>query len=218
MKKVLCLSMCIFMLLHLGVMVSASYIYENEENNFSVELPDDFDEVEDMKFIGDDDSNFGVAVRAYTEDDKDYCIENMTEEELKERFKLLQDVSSLGMAAVQMNGSIELMSVSKIEHENGLNAVVLEFKTTAETEQGTRVRYQKVYEFTCTDNIYTFTFTSRDGGAPGDLDDSFDSIKIYEGEKLGLRSTFVKKGIPAIIVFGILILGIVRFSRKLGKR
>lgn len=218
MKRVLCIFICIFMILQSGITVSASYIYENEDKNFSVELPDDFEEVEDMKFIGDDDSNFGVAVREYTEDDEDYCIDGMTEEELKERFQLLQDVSSVGMAAAQMNGSIELISVSKIEHKSGHNAVVLEFKTTAETDEGTRVRYQKVCEFTCEENIYTFTFTSREGGSTGDLDESFDSIRINEGEKLGLLNTFIKKGIPAVIVFGILILGIIRFSRKLGKR
>ena len=218
MKKVLCLALVLMMLAQFVVFSSATYVYENKDKNFTIQLPDDFDEVEEMKFIGDDDSNLGVTISEYTEDDKDYCIEDMSLDELKQRAQILAATSALGFASVQMEGFMEVVSVEKIKHQNGLNAVVMSLKTTVKTEDGESVRYQKVYEFTCKDHIYSFTYTSATGGTLDDLDESFDSITINEGEKRGLLGNFIHKGIPALVFFVIIVLGIVRFVRTPEKR
>lgn len=217
MKRLLCLAVSLLMILLFAVIAQGSYVYENEGKNFTITLPDDFDEVEEMKFIGDDGSNFGVTIKEYTEEDKDYCIMDMTEEELKERADVIADVSRLAFATVQREGSIEVVSVEKIEHKNGLNAVVMEFKTTAKTETGETVRYQKIYEFTCAKNIYSFTYTSNEGGGPDDMDEAFDSITVNEAENEGIKGT-VKVAVGLLIVVGLIVIGIVRFMRTPEKR
>ena len=218
MKKVLCLALIVLMLVQFTVLSSASYIYESSDQSFTIELPDDFDEVESMKFIGDNQSNIGVTVEEYTDDTKDYCIDTLTDEQMQERAAVIEQVSELAFASVQREGSMEVLSVKKMEHNNGFNVLVMTLKSTAKNLTGETVEYQKIYEFTAEDHIYRFIYTSHDGGGPDDMDDSLNSIVINESEKLGFASSFVRKGIPAIVVFGILILGIIRFSRKLQRK
>lgn len=218
MKKVLCLVLAFISIVQLAVMSSASYVYESADKSFTIQLPDDFDEVQEMKFIADDESNLGVTIREYTDDDKRYCLEDMSQSELEERAQLLSDISALGFASIQSDGFIEVVSVKKIEHKNGLNAAVMVFKTTVTKEGVEYVRYQKVYEFTCSKHIYTFTYTSSEGGSPDAADESFDSITINESEKKGLLGNFVSKGIPVLVLFTFVILGIVRFIRTPEKR
>lgn len=217
MKKLLCLLMTAIMMCHLAITCFAVYVYEAENNSFTIELPDDFDEVEAMKFIGDDGSNMGVSVVAYTEEDDGYCIADMTEAELRERAQIIADVSEAAFASVNREGSMEIISVEKSEHKNGYNAVVMEFKTTAKGSEGDSVRYQKVCEFTCQSNIYTFTYTSREGGGIDDMDASFDSIVINEAENKGLKGEIIQaiqNSLGFILIFGLLIFGIIRFMRK----
>lgn len=218
MRKVLCLALALLMLMQFAVVSSASYVYENQGKNFTIELPDDFDEVEEMKFIGDDDSNIGVTIEEYTDDTKDYCIDSMTDEQVEERAQLIEEISQLAFASVQREGSMEVKSAEKIKHKNGFTAFVMTLRSTAKTEEGETVVYQKIYEFTAEDHIYRFTYTSREGGDPDDMDKSFDSIVINEAERLGFVNAFIRKGIPALIVFGVVVIGIVRFVRTPEKR
>lgn len=226
MKKVLCLVLVVTILAQFGVLSSASYVYDVEGKDFTVELPDDFDEVEDMKFIGDDGSNFSVSVREYTEDDEDYCIDKMTDEEIKKRGQTFADLSSLAFASVNREGHFEVISAEKVQHKNGYVAFVMSLKTSAKNKDGETVRYQKVYEFTCKEHIYTFVYTSCEDGSLDAMDESFNSIVIREDEKIGTFGTFVKKigpvflkkGLPVIVLVGIILLGIIRFIRTPEKR
>ncbi len=218
MKRVLCPALALLMLVQFAVMSSASYVYENQGKNFTIELPDDFDEVEEMKFIGDNQSNIGVTIEEYTEDTKDFCIDTMTDEQMHERAELIEELSELAFAAVQREGNMEVISVKKIKHNNGFNVLVMTLKSTAKNLTGETVEYQKIYEFTAEDHIYRFTYTSHDGGGPDDMDEALNSIVINESERLGFASSFVRKGIPLIILAGIIVLGIVRFVRTPEKR
>ena len=213
MKKVLCAVLSVLMLTQLAVISLASYIYESQDGSFTIELPDDFDEVEEMKFIGDDDSNIGVTIEEYTEDTKDYCVDSMTDEQVKERAALIEEVSYLAFASVNREGSMEVVSAEKVKHSNGFSAFVVTLKSTAKTADGETVLYQKIYEFTAEDHIYNFTYTAHKDGGPDDMDKSFESIVINEAERLSPLHTFTKKGVPALIIFGIVVLGIIRFIR-----
>lgn len=218
MKNVLCAVLTVLMIASLVVISSASYVYESQDGSFTIELPDDFDEVETMKFIGDDGSNIGVTIEEYTDDNKDYCIDSMTDEQIKERADLIEQVSAAAFASVQREGSMDVVNAEKIKHENGFNVFVMTLKSTAMTADGETVLYQKIYEFTAEDYIYRFTYTAREGGGPDDMDESLSSIVINEPERLSHLHTFTRKGIPVIIVFGVVVLGIIRFIRTPEKR
>lgn len=208
MKKLFILFLSALLCLQTGLCVWAVN-YEREL--YSVQLPDDYDWVQEESYISDNGSTFSVTCSDNTEEK--LCIADMSEKDIAEYTGEIERLSSEAMAAFGREGKIEIVSSEKVEHPNGKTALVTVCRTGAKSGDGTTVRLQKIYEFTGVNNKFTFTYTAVEEELIDDLDDAFASIVVNEAE---IDSRWDKVGSAAL--FGgmiiLICLGIYRFMAK----
>ncbi len=208
MKKTICLFFCVVVLFATAVNVNAvKYKYEDL---YAVKLPDDFEEVYEHKYVGDDSSAFYVTIEENP--NGEYCIENLSEEKLRENAEAFASKAAEGFAAVELKGKSEVVSVEKIKHPNGMTAVVTVYETSVEKDGETISNLQKAYEFSGAENKYTFTYTGDKPENVDDLDSAFDSIYIFEGEAESYFDKALMIVVFAFLVF-LVLLGIFKFIR-----
>lgn len=208
MKKMFVIFFSILICLNTCICVSAVN-YDREL--YSIQLPDDYDWMQEESYISDNGSTFTVSTSDNTKEK--LCIADMSEEDIKEHVGEIEKLSSAAMSVVGRDGKIEVVSSEKVEHPKGMTALVTVFKTSAKKEDGTvTTKLQKMYEFTGVNNKIRFTYTAAEEKQIDALDASFDSIVIKEAEA---ESRLDKLGSVAMfMVFAILIcLGIARFIR-----
>ncbi len=185
------------------------------ENSYSVELPDDFTQVGVGKFIGKDDSNFNISVTE--KDDKKYCIDNFTEEELLKDAQEEAKQATAAFAVLGKKGGTEVVSCKKVEHPDGKIALVTVYKTFMEKDGEEVSHLQKTYYFSCENNDYSFIFTPDNDKDIDALDETFNSIKIVEPDARSTKTKLVDMIVPMVIIL-LFILGIIRFIRTPDKR
>ncbi len=212
MKKLLCLLLTLVVLALSMVMVSAAKI---EKEQYTIELPDDFVETEESKFVGTNKENLLVKIEGNTEDT--ICVANMSQKDVEDYVNNMAELSKSAFQLVDRQGSMEVLGAGVEKHSNGREVLVATYKTTAVSENKTTVLYQRVYDFSCVNNKYSFVFTAHTEKELDEFQSAFDSITITEAEDKGFKGD-IGAYITVAVIFGLLILGIVRFIRKPVKR
>ncbi len=209
MKKILriAFSVCFAVLLNVSVFAN---LYEHK-GLYSVDIPDNFQQTEDGKFISDDNSTFLISYEDNTE--LKYCVSDFSEKKLKETAELMASEASNAFKAIGEEGKMELVSVEKIKHSNGMSAAVTVFKTSAILDGEEKSHLQKVYEFGGAVNKYTFVYTPYDDEKIDDLDETFNSIIINESELPGVVDK-IGYAVVLIVIVVLLVVAILKFLRK----
>ncbi len=180
------------------------------ENSYSLELPDDYTQVGESQFISDDDSNLNISVSQ--KEDKDYCIEDMSNEQLLTAAQEEAKTATAAFAALGKKGGMEVVSCEKTEHPTGKVACVTVYKTFMEKDGKQVSHLQKTYLFSCENNDYTFVYTPEHDKDIDALDNTFNSIIIEEPDAESTRDKLVGAIPPAIIVL-LILFGIFKFIR-----
>ena len=109
-----------------------------------------------------------------------------------------------------MDGKMEISSYKKIENVNGKTALEIVFKTAVKKE-GTEVSHlQKLYIFSCEENIYNFTLTAQEEKDINAFDEAFSTIVINEKQIEGKNDSLVTLGMCAVIV-ALILVGVIKF-------
>lgn len=209
MKKTLSLLIATFVVMQLSVGVAASFLYEGED--FSVSLPDGYNETSDNTFVGESGS-FTVNVAEYGEGEK-YSIYLSSDKDLKGRARLIADTANAFYETQSKKAVMEVVSTKKFKHPDGKTAAVTVYKTSSEDT----VKNQIVYEFTCVNNLYTFTYTGNEAADSPLLTETFDSVVINEKESKGFIDN-LGSYVAGFVMFGLMAAGIIRFIRTPAKR
>ena len=77
MKKLFCLCMAVFMVTAMTVVANAVKI---EKEQYTIDLPDNFTEVEESKFIGDKNENLSVNIEENTK--LSVCVADMSQKQI----------------------------------------------------------------------------------------------------------------------------------------
>ncbi len=208
MKKILSPLICLIAVFALCVNVYA--VERKYENMYSVDLPEEYYEVEEHKFVGDDGDTFSVTIEENT--DGEYSIENLSQKELEKSAKALAESAKEAFESIGEDGGTELVSVEKSKHPNGKTAAVTVYKTYMTDGKKTVSHLQKMYEFAGVNNKYTFIYTAENDEDIDSLDDAFNSIKIFEAEAESTLDKIVSTAALAGLVC-LFLLGIFRFIR-----
>ena len=205
MKKLFVVFLSVLLCLQVGLCVCA---VDYEMDLYTVQLPDDYDWVKEDSFISDNGSNFSVS---YSDNTKEKaCIADMSKKDIEEYASEIETMSAAAMSVVGKDGKIEVISSEKVEHPNGKTALVTVFKTSAKSDDGDTVKYQKRYEFTCVEKSYKFTYTAAKKEYIDDLDDAFDTIVINEAEIESRQDKMGSIGLFCVLAI-LILLGIIRF-------
>lgn len=209
MKKVLSLLVSLVLLTQFFVSAGAVYTYEGE--GFSISLPDGYDDMGDMSFVGEDGS-FSVNVAQYGDEDK-YSIYFSSDKDMKRRAALLTETANAYYKTQGSSAVMKVVSTEKFQHQNGKTVAVTVYKTASDNVS----KNQIVYEFTCLNNLYTVTYTGDKTLKASEIKETFNSFTIEEKEYKGFISD-IGTYIGFAVVFGVLVGGIIRFIRTPAKR
>lgn len=186
-----------------------------EKEQYTIDLPGHFAEIEESKFVGDDSKSFSVNVEENTKDTA--CVADMSKRDVEKYTQELVDATKTAFASIGREGSAEVLGAEVKTHPNGRSVLALTLKTSAEGDGEATVLYQRMYEFSCVKNKYVFVYTAHSEQELDDFQDSFDSITINEAEDKGFSSD-IGAYVTVAIIFGLFLLGIVRFIRTPAKR
>ena len=212
MKKFLCICMSLCVA---AVMVVSANAVVVEKEQYSIDLPGSFAEIEESRFIGDDSKTFVVNIDENTKDT--ICVADMSERDVEKYTADLTEAAKTAFGAMGREGFAEVLNAEVKKHPNGRSVLAVTFKTSAESDGEVTVLYQRIYEFSCVNNKYVFVYTAHNEQELDDLQNSFDSIIINEAEDKGFVADIGAYIIVAVI-FGLFVLGIVRFIRTPAKR
>ena len=210
MKKLFCLCLAVFMVASMTVVANAVKI---EKEQYTIELPDSFTEVQESKFIGD--KNLSVNIEENTK--LSVCVADMSQKEAERYAKTIAELSQSAFKVAGRQGSMEVLGATVKEHPDGRKVLVTTYKTTSADSGKETVRYQRIYEFSCVNNKYSFVLTAESEKELDDFEPAFASITINEAEDKGFKGD-IGAYITVGIIFGLFIVGIIRFIRTPAKR
>lgn len=205
MKKFYTLFLAFFLIVSV-VPCEASYLFE-ENPLYTIELPDDYDLVGEDKFISNSGDTFSVS---YEKNNDEFCIADLKEDDMKEYAENLASEGTLAFKSLGMDGKMEVISYKKIENINGKTALEIVLKTSAKKEAGETVRLQKIYEFTCEENKYTFTYTATEENNINAFDEALNTIIINEKQIESKKDNLVTVGMCAGVV-ALILVGVIKF-------
>lgn len=212
MKKFLCVCMAVFVSTSMLVGASAVVI---EKEQYTIDLPNHFDEIEESKFIGDNNQTLAVNIDENTSET--ICVADMSQRDVEKYMSELTETTKAAFASLGREGTAEVLDAEVITHPNGREVLSVTMKTTAKNADSTTVLYQRIYEFSCVKNQYVFVCTADTEQELDDLQASFDSITINEAEDKGFVGD-IGAYITVAVIFGLFGLGIIRFIRTPAKR
>ncbi len=212
MKKFFCLCMMVVILASMTVTVNADKI---EKEQYTIELPDKFTETEESKFIGTNKENLLVNIEENTKDT--ICVADMSQKDVEKYVNTMTELSGSAFKLVDRQGSMEVLNAGVQKHRNGREVLVATYKTTSKNGDKTTVLYQRVYDFSCVNNKYSFIFTAQTEKELDEFQAAFDSITIVEAEDKGFVGD-IGAYITVAVIFGLFVLGIIRFIRTPDKR
>ncbi len=207
MKKILSFFICAVLIS--CVVVPAKAVEYSYDGLYSIDLPEEYTEIEAHKFTGQDDSAFSVTV---DENDEKKSYADMSEKEVLEYGKALEEDGTQAFKLLEKDGKMELVSAEKVKHPDGKTAIVTVIRTSVTENGKTASHLQKMYEFSCNENVYRFIYTADKDEDVDNLNDAFNSIKIEEAE---IKST-TDKIVDILALCGLLLLlfiGIFKFIR-----
>ena len=188
-----------------AVPCGATYIFNGD--GYSIELPDDYDLAAEEKFISDNGDTFSVSSEKNTEK---FCVADLSEDDMQEYAKKLADEGTQAFKIVGMEGEMEVVSCKKIENINGKTALEIVLRTSAKDEDGEAVHLQKICEFTCEKNKYTFIYTATYEKDINALDEAFNTIVIDEKQIESKKDNLVTLGMCAGVV-ALILVGVIKF-------
>lgn len=187
----------------------------NENPLYTVEIPDGFGRVAENKFVSDDKGTFSVFITDNAEEK--FCVADLDDSEMKEYAEGIAKSGEEGFKSLGMDGSVTVVSAEKLKHTNGKTALVMVFKATAKVDGKEEIRYEKMYEFTCIDNKFSFTYTPEKEEQVNDFDDCFNSIIINEAQIQSVGDKVTTGALYGGIIL-LLVLGIIRFIKPAKKK
>ncbi len=212
MKKFLCFCMVLFVIASMTVVASAVKI---EKEQYTIDLPDSFTEVEESKFIGDKNENLSVSIEENTKGT--ICVADMSQKDAEKYAEKMAELSTSAFEVVDREGSMQVLGAEVKEHTDGRAVLVITYKTISKNNGTETVRYQRSYEFSCVNNKYSFVFTAETEQELDTFDSAVETVTIAEAEDTGFKGDIGAYIIVAVI-FGLLGWGIVRFIRTPAKR
>ncbi len=212
MKKLFCLCLAVFMVASMTVVANAVKI---EKEQYTIELPDSFTEVQESKFIGDKNDNLSVSIEETPK--LSVCVADMSQKEAERYAETIAELSQSAFEVAGRQGSMEVLGATVKEHPDGRKVLVTTYKTTSADSGKETVRYQRIYEFSCVNNKYSFVLTAESEKELDDFEPAFASITINEAEDKGFKGD-IGAYITVGIIFGLFIVGIIRFIRTPAKR
>ena len=162
----------------------------NENPLYTVEIPDGFGRVAENKFVSDDKGTFTVFITDNAEEK--FCVADLDDSEIKEYAEGIAKSGEEGFKSLGMDGSVTVVSAEEI-------------------------RYEKMYEFTCIDNKFSFTYTPEKEEQVNDFDDCFNSIIINEAQIQSVGDKVTTGALYGGIIL-LLVLGIIRFIKPAKKK
>ncbi len=178
MKKYL--TIILSLLIILQCIVFANAVTYDVDSRYTFDLPENYRMVQENKFMAtDNNSNFFVSAEANT--DSEFCVSDMNDDEVK---AFANDMAEV-LNSVGVGMEIKALSAEKIKHGNGKNALVIVLEQTSSKDAVNPANYEKIYMFSCEENIITFTYTTDKKDDLDKLDATFDSIVINEREAEG---------------------------------
>lgn len=212
MKKFLCLLLILVVLASTTVIVSAVKV---EKEQYTIELPDSFTEVGESKFIGDKNENLSVNIEEKQK--LTVCVADMSQKEAERYASTIAELSQSAFEVAGRQGSMEVIGAEVKDHPDGRRVFVATYKTMSADSGKETVFYQRIYEFSCVNNQYTFVLTTESVKELDEFQSAFDSITITEAEDKGFKGDIGAYVIVAVL-FGLFGWGIVRFIRTPAKR
>ena len=176
MKKFLVLFFSLVLVLQVTVFVSAG-LYD-ADSRYTIDLPENFNQVGENQFRADDNSAFSVTFEDNTEEQ--FCVADMSDKDIEEYIKTMESETKAVLEDVGVDGSIKIISVEKIKHVNGHYALVITLETKYTVEGEATVSYRKIYGFSGVENKISFTYTVDDIEEINDFDKTFDTIVVIE--------------------------------------
>lgn len=176
MKKYLTVFLSLLIVIQCVVFANAA-LYNND-SRYTVELPEEFQQVGENKFVADDASEFSVTF----EDNKEeqFCVADMSDKDVEEYINTMESESKALLKEYGVDGSLNIISAEKIKHPNGKYALALIVESKYTVEGKTTVKYQKIQGFSCVENKITFTYTVDDKEKLNEGDAVFDSVVVNE--------------------------------------
>ncbi len=161
------------------VVVSGAVLYDGD-SRYTIDLPEDFRQTGDNKFISTDESELSVTF----EDNKEeqFSVADMSDKDIEEYVKEMEKNAKDVLKEYAVDGSVKILSAEKIKHTNGQYALVMTLESSYTVEEKTTVNYQKVYGFSCVENKITFTYSVDNKDDLNNFDGAFDSVVIKEKE------------------------------------
>ena len=212
MKKLLCLCIVVISLVSMVVTVNADKV---EKEQYTIELPDGFTETSESKFVGSNKENLLVSIEENTSET--ICVADMSQKDVEKYVNNMTELSGSAFELVDRQGSMEVLKAGVEKHKNGREVLVATYKTTAVNGDKTTVLYQRIYDFSCINNKYSFIFTAHSENELDEFQSAFDSITIAEAEDKGFKGDIGAYIIVAVI-FGLFGWGVIRFIRTPAKR
>ncbi len=212
MKRLICLLLTLFMLVCTGVMAFGATV---EKEKYTIELPENMYELDESRFTGDKNDDFSVIIEENT--DETICVADMSADDAREYAEKIVNETLNGFKLIDKEGEMEVLCADVKKHPNGKKMLVTEYKATAFSNGVEKVQYQKICEFSGVDNKYSFVYIAEQESDLKDFDRYIDTITIGEAENKGLLGDLGSFA-AAIGLFGIIILGIIRFLRTPAKR
>ena len=185
----------------------SAYLFE-ESSLYTIDLPDDFEYVGEDEFISDNGDTFAVS---YEENTDELCVEDLGDDDMKEYAEKLATKGVEAFKSLDMEGNIEIISYKKTENINGKTALEIVLKTSVKNEGGEGISHlQKLYLFTCEENIYNFTLTAQEEKDINSLDGALSTIVIKEKQIESKKDNLVTLGMGAVVVV-LIFVGVIKF-------
>lgn len=182
---------------------------------YTIEVPEGFYQVGEDKFSSSKGETFSVYLTDNTEEK--LCFADLNDTEISEYAEEIATNGATALKELGLNGSVEVVSVEKMKHSNGKTALVMVFKASVNNDGEVSIRYQKMYEFTCVDNKYSFTYNPENENQINSFDDAFNSIVINEEQIQSVGDKITTAALYGGVII-LIALGIVRFIKPVKKK
>ena len=110
MKKFLCVCMAVFVSTSMLVCASAVVI---EKEQYTIDLPDHFDEIEESKFIGDNNQTLAVNIDENTSET--ICVADMSQRDVEKYMSELTETTKAAFASLGREGTAEVLDADAFD-------------------------------------------------------------------------------------------------------
>lgn len=214
MKKVL--SVCFALLFTVFSAISVCAYEFNGDSLFSMDMPKEFkqNEMDDgYSFSSENGETLSVKYVDNEGVEDIFSVKDMTKSDIKKYADKLVSGIKETLALYEISAEVEVVSAKRQKVESGDEALVIELKTTATSENEKQTYYQKLYEFGGINNKFTFTFTTESSERANAFDDAFSTIDIHEAQLRSDKGDLAAYAIVGVIT-ALIVVGIIKFIKK----